>query len=138
MYAHHKENRHAGVQTWSRAKSQQPSKQLSERWRKNSLTDSFSRNEQGKISSYRYRSTDATFSISYDTEGGVASICSSDGRVWSRLISDTFCGWLVRTYFERWQVSDRDCGEVFVTEQGLHANGPKAEMLGLPERPPAQ
>lgn len=111
------------------------SKAISETIYRNSLMDTISRNEQGRITSYKYANTDTTYWMTYDHYGDVSSVCSSDGRVWSRVTSDEFAGWMVRTYFERWQVSEKDCGEVLVSEHGLTANGPKADMLGLPERP---
>ncbi len=135
MYSEHKTNWEIPVQCWSPALRDRKSKGSSDRTYRNSLMDTYSRNEQGRITSYRYGRTDTTYWVSYDTGGDVASVCSSDGRVWSRVTSDKFSGWLVRSYFERWQVSDNDCGDVFVTEDGLSANGPKADMLGLPERP---
>jgi hypothetical protein len=135
MYGEYKTNSDTQVQCWSPAQRERKSTQTKERTYSNNLMDTFSRNEQGRITSYRYGRTDATYSIGYDSNGDVNSICSSDGRVWSRTVDGDFSGWLVRSYFERWYVADKDCGDVFVTEQGIAANGTKADMLGLPERP---
>ncbi|HEY9786132.1 MAG TPA: hypothetical protein V6D17_12065, partial [Candidatus Obscuribacterales bacterium] len=85
----------------------------------NKLGDRFTKDLRGRITSFRYRHNDTTYCMSYDEQGQITSVSSSDGWTWTRVQTEDYSGWLVRNYFERWQVSSRECGTVIADENGI-------------------
>ncbi len=95
--------------------------------------DRFTRDADGRVSTFRYRHCDTTYSMSYDDDNNVVSVSSSSGWTWTKM--DDAQGWLVRNYFDAWHVPVRECGDVEVDEQGIRCTAGSASSLGLPERP---
>ncbi len=95
--------------------------------------DRFTRDADGRVSTFRYRHCDTTYSMTYDDDNNVVSISSSSGWTWTKM--DDGEGWLVRNYFDAWHVAASECGEVAVDEQGITCSAGSAAVLGLPERP---
>ncbi|MGH9552188.1 MAG: hypothetical protein ACRD3W_22570, partial [Terriglobales bacterium] len=58
---------------------------------------------------------------------------SSTGWSWRKTKSPEFCGWVVRNYFDRWQVSEDACTAVIVDQSGIKAKGTNPSLMGLPE-----
>jgi hypothetical protein len=99
----------------------------------NEYGDRFTRDDDGRVSTFRYRHCDTTYSMTYDDDNKTVSISSSTGWTWTKM--DDNKGWLVRNYFDAWHVNIDECGDVVVDEQGLHCTTGSAANLGLPERP---
>lgn len=100
----------------------------------NSFGDTVFRDQNGKITSFRYKAQGTYYSFEYDKDGKVSSINRSDGWLWRRVNTSSFKGWVVRNCFESWKVEDEDCGSVVIDETGVRATGDNADMMGLPER----
>lgn len=101
----------------------------------NQYGDRFSKDVQGRVCVFRYRHSDTTYSINYTQDGAVSSISSSNGWTWTRVDNEDFKGWVVRNYFERWQVREDECGRVIVDELGITCEAGADAPMGLPERP---
>ncbi len=95
--------------------------------------DRFTRDADGRVSTFRYRHCDTTYSMSYDDDNNVVSVSSSSGWTWTKM--DDGEGWLVRNYFDAWHVSAAEAGDVQVNEMGLRCTSGNKMALGLPERP---
>lgn len=101
----------------------------------NKSGDKYLKNNQGQITSFKYRHTNTTYSIGYSRDGSIDSINSSDGWTWTKVQSNAFKGWVVHNYFDRWSVPQDESGAVTVDDTGVKATGPYAQMMGLPEKP---
>ncbi|HEY9716180.1 MAG TPA: hypothetical protein V6C69_01820 [Trichormus sp.] len=99
----------------------------------NGSGDKYVVNDNGQITNFKYNAQDMTFSFAYGEDGCVASIDSSSGWTWKRMKSSDFSGWVVRNYFDRWQVAEDECAAVFVEPTGIKAQGRNVSAMGLPE-----
>lgn len=97
--------------------------------------DAYKKNQFGQVNSFLYGHSGITFTFTYDAEGHVCDIESSNAWVWKRIKSQDFDGWLVRNCFDRWYVNSNDCCDVFVGDHGVNAVGNNIAMMMLPERP---
>lgn len=95
--------------------------------------DRFTRDADGRVSTFRYRHCDTTYSMSYDDDNNVVSVSSSSGWTWTKM--DDGQGWLVRNYFDAWHVPAAEAGDVEADEMGLRCSSGSNMALGLPERP---
>src|SRR5262245_53093246 len=50
----------------------------------NQYGDRFGKNDQGQVSTFRYRHNDVAYSMTYDSQGEVKSIAGSNGWTWTR------------------------------------------------------
>lgn len=99
----------------------------------NGSGDKYVVNDNGQITNFKYNAQDMTFSFAYGEDGSVAAIDSSTGWTWKRMKSSDFSGWVVRNYFDRWQVPEDECGAVYVEPTGIKAQGRNVSVMGLPE-----
>ncbi|MBC7999600.1 MAG: hypothetical protein IAF58_16735 [Leptolyngbya sp.] len=125
---------HENYPEWKKARDRRKKFNPSEVTFLNQFGDRFSKDGNGRVSTFRYRDVDTSYSISYDSRGDVSSISSSHGWTWSRVEDGEARGWLIRNYFDMWQVEERDCGEVLVDDEGIKCTTGSASLLGLPER----
>lgn len=102
---------------------------------RNVYGDTYKKASTQQITSFKFAHNDVEFTFGYDQQGRVDEINSSNGWSWTRLSSSDFDGWLVRNYFDRWQVSSKDCENVRVDEYGIRATGSNVGRMELPERP---
>ncbi len=102
---------------------------------RNIYGDTFKKNPNAQIVSFKYAHNDVEFTFGYDQQGRVDEINSSNGWSWTRLSSNDFDGWLIRNYFDRWQVPASECDNVRVDEYGVRATGANTAKMELPERP---
>lgn len=113
--------------------SQNKRQQTCEHSHMNKCGDKYMVNEYGQITLFRYSEQDAAYSFAYGDDGSVASISSSSGWTWKKTQSPDFNGWVVRNYFDRWQVPATDCAEVIVDQHGIKTCGKNTSLMGLPE-----
>jgi hypothetical protein len=106
---------------------------MQDRNRVNMRGDVYAINSKGQVSSFRYVDQDTSFSFSYDDRGNLQTISSSAGWTWSKTETNDFTGWVVRNYFDRWQVPSDDVGEVYVNHSGIHTTRNSASIMALPE-----
>lgn len=104
-----------------------------ERTHVNNAGDHYAVNEDGHITFFRFRDNHASFSFAYGEDGTVEAISSSMGWTWTKTRSEEFSGWVIRNYFDRWQVKEEECGLVYVDATGIKTTGKNPEMMGLPE-----
>ncbi|MCC6979566.1 MAG: hypothetical protein IT343_14705 [Candidatus Melainabacteria bacterium] len=126
---------HENYPEWKKARDRRKKFKPSEVTFLNQHGDRFSKDGDGKVTLFRYRDIETLYSISYDERGDVSSISSSAGWTWTRLDAGASRGWLIRNYFDAWQVEERECGEVLVDEEGIKCTAGSVAILGLPERP---
>ena len=112
---------------------QSPKSVVKDQKRVNMRGDVYAMNAAGQISTFRFTNTEVTFSFSYDENGELCAMSSSAGWTWTKTNAESFRGWVVRNYFDLWQVSEEDTGSVYVNQTGIHATGKKAEMMALPQ-----
>lgn len=112
---------------------QSPKSAVKDQKRLNMRGDVYAMNAAGQISTFRFTNTEVTYSFAYDDKGELSAMASSAGWTWTKTNSDEFRGWVVRNYFDLWQVSEEDTGSVYVNQTGIHATGKKAEMMALPQ-----
>lgn len=101
--------------------------------RVNMRGDVYAMNSQGQVTAFRFSNTEMNYFFAYDDKGDLSAISSSSGWTWTKTNTDEFRGWVIRNYFDLWQVSEEDTGTVFVNQTGIHATGNKAELMALPE-----
>jgi hypothetical protein len=101
--------------------------------RVNMRGDVYAMNATGQVTAFRFSNTEMMYSFVYDDKGELSGISSSAGWTWTKTNSDGFRGWVIRNYFDLWQVNEEDTGSVFVNQTGIHATGKKAELMALPE-----
>lgn len=101
----------------------------------NKYGDRYIKDAAGRVTVFRYRHSDTTYSMTYGDDGEVSSISSSIGWAWTRVSNKEFTGWLVMNYFECWKVSEEECGKVTVDELGIGCEAGSEAPMGLPERP---
>jgi hypothetical protein len=89
--------------------------------------------ENGHITQFKYTGQDLAFSFAYGEDGNVLAINSSTGWTWRKTKSSDFSGWVVRNYFDRWQVADEECADVSVEPTGIKAHGRNVSLMGLPD-----
>ncbi|MBZ0186764.1 MAG: hypothetical protein K8F91_10990 [Candidatus Obscuribacterales bacterium] len=99
----------------------------------NQAGDSITRDQEQRITSFKYRQHDSFYSFEYEKDGSVRSIDRSDGWNWRKVKSEDFTGWVVKNYWDSWSVKEEDSGSVLVDDSGLHATGQNAEQLAFPE-----
>jgi hypothetical protein len=95
--------------------------------------DKYVVDENGQITQFKYHAQDMAFSFAYGDDGDVLAIDSSTGWTWKKTKSSDFSGWVVRNYFDRWQVADEECTQVFVEPTGIRAKGRNVSLMGLPD-----
>ena len=95
--------------------------------------DVYSLNSNGQVSSFRYANQDTSFAFTYDNRGNLEEISNSAGWTWAKTESEEFSGWVVRNYFDRWQVSSDEVGEVFVNQSGINTTKHNLSILALPD-----
>ena len=95
--------------------------------------DVYALNTNGQVSSFRYANQDTSFAFMYDDRGNLEEISSSAGWTWAKTETEEFSGWVVRNYFDRWQVSSDEVGEVFVNQSGIHTTRNNLSILALPD-----
>ncbi len=125
---------HENYPEWKKARDRRKKFKPSEVTFINQHGDRFSKDEEGRVTTFRYREVETSYSISYDERGDVSSISSTAGWTWTRLDAGSSRGWLIRNYFDAWQVEERECGEVLVDEEGIKCTAGSTAILGLPER----
>jgi hypothetical protein len=101
--------------------------------RVNMRGDVYAMNTAGQVTAFRFSNTEMMYSFVYDDKGDLSGISSSAGWTWTKTDADGFRGWVIRNYFDRWQVNEEDTGSVFVNHTGIHATGKQAELMALPE-----
>jgi hypothetical protein len=99
----------------------------------NKCGDHYVLNENGQIIQFKYSGQDMDFSFAYGEDGDVLAINSSTGWTWKKMKSSDFSGWVVRNYFDRWQVAEEECAQVVVEPTGIKARGRNTALMGLPE-----
>lgn len=114
-------------------KSRYTAPRTEDRNRLNMRGDVYAINSKGQVSSFRYADQDTSFSFSYDDRGNLQTISSSAGWTWSKTETNDFNGWVIRNYFDRWQVPTEDVGEVYVNHSGIHTTRNSASLMALPE-----
>jgi len=96
---------------------------------RNRRGDRITRDQNERITAYRYSDHDEFYSFEYQKDGSVASIDRSDGWHWRRVDS----GWVVKNYWDSWSVREEDSGSVMVDDSGIHTTGAGGDRLALPE-----
>ncbi|HEY9682930.1 MAG TPA: hypothetical protein V6C86_15245 [Oculatellaceae cyanobacterium] len=104
-----------------------------EQHRVNMRGDVYALNTNGQVSSFRYANQDTSFSFAYDNRGNLEAISSSAGWTWAKSETEDFSGWVVRNYFDRWQVSTDEVGEVYVNQSGIHTTKNNLSAMALPD-----
>ena len=104
-----------------------------EQLRVNMRGDVYALSTNGQVSSFRYANQDTSFSFSYDNRGNLEAISSSAGWTWAKSDTEEFSGWVVRNYFDRWQVSLNQVGEVYVNQSGIQTTKNNPSILALPD-----
>jgi hypothetical protein len=103
--------------------------------RANTRGDRYKKDEDGKITSFKFAHSDILFTFDYDKADQLSDMESSAGWSWTKVSTPDFQGWLVRNYFDRWFVSSEECSHIYVSEFGIKANGKNPDKMELPERP---
>ncbi len=106
---------------------------LKDQSRVNIRGDVYAMNTAGQVTAFRFSNSEMMYSFAYDEQGDLSEISSSAGWTWTRANSEEFRGWIVRNYFDRWQVNEEDTGLVFVNQTGIHTTGKQASLMALPE-----
>lgn len=124
---------HENYPEWKKSRDRRHKQGASNVTYVNQNGDRFTRDAEGRVSTFRYRHCDTTYSMTYDDDNNVVSVSSSTGWTWTKM--DNGEGWLVRNYFDAWHVKSAEAGDIEVDEMGLRCTTGDAMALGLPVRP---
>ena len=98
---------------------------------KNGDGSTYSKDDKERITSFKYADENPVYHFEYNENGTISTIDRTDGWNWRKINTREFTGWVIRNYWDCWQVEDQTCS-VYVDENGIKTTSGMSVQLALP------